>query len=387
MEIVEDVADGENPPPTVTPGAGIHHKLVYYDLETTGLCDKINGTRKNGHVPEMISLGWCTDADNEGKVVEGEVVVVPSTDVEGKASEINKYTVKTVDGQRVLLHQDKVLSIDHDKGVYPREQIRVALKRFVDALAALTPDFHPEGRLGTPEGRGVVLVAHSGRDFDERVLRKALHEAKISLPRNVVGFYDSLFYAKMLTVETDGRRILERPIDNDGLMEMGKDMNAYTLGDGSILEMGPFTMLSNASGNHEGRIVKDNTAQYLCSTQGQRTEYSLQPTLKGNPIGDPIQILSTHLTTGAVKSIGCTLDDLCRDLCGREKRVIHTALEDARQLRDVFNALSQQAGQAPTLADGWYIPNETDGGEFRLAYDSRDIFEATLKRGVDTGLW
>lgn len=44
----------------------------------------------------------------------------------------------------------------------------------------------------------VVLAAHNGRSFDTRVLRFDLAQEKMTLPNNIIGFVDTLWWAKQV---------------------------------------------------------------------------------------------------------------------------------------------------------------------------------------------
>ena len=116
-------------------------------METTGL-----GVRSR-----IISIGWSADC------CEGELLVLPDVPIDPTATAIHGHTMSTLQAA----------------GAQP---IDTQLRKFVSVLKGVHV--------------AVCLCAHNGKAFDSHVLRAELERANLSLPPNVVGFGDSMQWAR-----------------------------------------------------------------------------------------------------------------------------------------------------------------------------------------------
>lgn len=122
-------------------------KWIYWDLETTGL----------GVHSRIISIGWSADG------CEGELLVIPDVPIDPTATAIHGHTMSTLEAA----------------GAQP---VSTQLHAFVNVIRAqIVP---------------VCLCAHNGKAFDSHVLRAELERADMALPSNVVGFGDSMQWAR-----------------------------------------------------------------------------------------------------------------------------------------------------------------------------------------------
>ena len=123
-------------------------EFVFWDLETTGL-----GTQSR-----IVSVAWITQRGSEK-----EWLVMPSVPIELDASRVHGLTKDTL----------------RQAGALPIETQLAACMRALRDLAV-----------------PICLCAHNGKAFDTHVLRAELERANLALPPNVVGFADSMLWAR-----------------------------------------------------------------------------------------------------------------------------------------------------------------------------------------------
>lgn len=140
-------------------------KLVYFDLETTGL-DHLNKHRN----VEIVSIGAVTDDDEDEEFV---VHMLPEGDISTGATRVHGFVKRKgklyFNGKRV---KDAVTQ-------------KEGLEKFASFLDSVDED-----------GEGVALMAHNCHKFDAVVLCNNLVRQDVDLGDTVVDFVDSLVLAR-----------------------------------------------------------------------------------------------------------------------------------------------------------------------------------------------
>ena len=121
---------------------------IYFDFETTG--------RSRSRI---VSIGYASDSE----VFEDELLVMPAIRIDYGASIVHGFTHETLCAQNA----------DTCKN-----QLSLFMKRIEE--------------LSIP----VLLIAHNGKSFDTHVLRHEMVINGIQLPKNIVGFLDSLWFIR-----------------------------------------------------------------------------------------------------------------------------------------------------------------------------------------------
>ena len=136
-------------PPRLSSSAGPVY--VFYDTETTG----------RGRSAEIISIGWCAAMGEQS----GEALCMPQGAIDPGAERVHGLS--------------KAVLEERGAGT-----LRAALEAFCEAVERISC------------GRGVLLVAHNGRAFDDPKLRAALLKEGLRLPPCIHYMVDSLIWAR-----------------------------------------------------------------------------------------------------------------------------------------------------------------------------------------------
>ena len=152
-------------------------KLVYFDLDTTGL----NKPTHEG--VEIVSIGAICDEETF------HVEMIPTIGISKGASEVNGYRKQ---GGKLLYRGNEVV-----EAIQPKD----AIKQFLDFLEKQMAN--DETDAGGDSLHKIVLISHYSKNYDSIVLGRNLCNHDLSLPNGIV-LADT--YSMMLTLAAKDRR-------------------------------------------------------------------------------------------------------------------------------------------------------------------------------------